>query len=221
MRRAPGERERLHRLLGEVVDDDGIGRGARMYRLHSAQHHLDCSERRFARLATSQLELPVLVTTRDGRRWWWYRDRFWWDDERLSARDIEALVLGADLETKKRAAELARARAAVLGEELAPAPEESLSPIVRFAVWCRDRGRCVDCRTSESLVYDQIVPFSKGGSRWSCERGAPLRALSRAPPPQRDQQTGRPRTNRGRRRTDVPRPAHQRGVRDSNPVPPP
>ncbi len=30
------KRERLHRLLGEVVDDDGIGRGARMYRLHSA-----------------------------------------------------------------------------------------------------------------------------------------------------------------------------------------
>ena len=140
------KRERLHRLLGEVVDDDGIGRGARMYRLHSAQH--------------------LLVTRRDGRRWWWYLDRFWWDDERLSARDIEALVLQADLGTRKRAAELVRARAAVLGEELAPAPEESLSPIVRFAVWCRDRGRCVDCRTSESLGYDQIVPFSKGGSRW-------------------------------------------------------
>ncbi len=176
------KRERLHRLLGEVVDDDGIGRGARMYRLHSAQHHLDCSERRFARLALSPLELPVLVTTRDGRRWWWYLDRFWWDDERLSARDIEALVLGADLGTRKRAAELARARAAVLGEELAPAPEESLSPIVRFAVWCRDRGRCVDCRTSESLGYDQIVPFSKGGSRWVANvelRCAPCRERRR------------------------------------------
>ena len=160
------KRERLHRRRAEIVDYDGIGRGARMYRLHSAQHHLDCSERRFARLATSQLELPILVTTRDGRRWWWYLDRFWWDDERLSARDIEALVLQADLGTRKRAAELVRARAAVLGEEPAPAPEESLSPIVRFAVWCRDRGRCVDCRTSESLGYDQIVPFSKGGSRW-------------------------------------------------------
>ena len=176
------KRERLHRLLGEVVDDDGIGRGARMYRLHSAQHHVDCSEGRFARLATSQLELPVLVTTRDGRRWWWYLDRFWWDDERLSARDIEALVLEADLGTRKRAAELARARAAVLGEELAPAPEESLSPIVRFAVWCRDRGRCVDCRTSESLGYDQIVPFSKGGSRWVANvelRCAPCRERRR------------------------------------------
>jgi hypothetical protein len=176
------KRERLHRLLGEVVDDDGIGRGARMYRLHSAQHHVDCSERRFARLATSQVELPVLVTTRDGRRWWWYLDRFWWDDERLSARDIEALVLEADLGTRKRAAELARARAAVLGEELAPAPEESFSPIVRFAVWCRDRGRCVDCRTSESLGYDQIVPFSKGGSRWVANvelRCAPCRERRR------------------------------------------
>ena len=176
------KRERLHRLLGEVVDDDGIGRGARMYRLHSAQHHLDCSERRFARLATSQLELPVLVTKRDGRRWWWYLDRFWWGDERLSARDIESLVLEADLGTRERAAELAHARAAVLGEELAPVPEESLSPIVRFAVWCRGVGRCVDCRTSESLGYDQIVPFSKGGSRWVANvelRCAPCRERRR------------------------------------------
>ena len=176
------KREGLERRRAEVVDHDGVGRGARMYRLHSAQHHLDCSERRFARLARSQLELPVLVTRRDGRRWWWYLDRFWWDDERLSARDIEALVLEGDLGTRKRAAELARVRAAVLGEELAPEPEESLSPIVRFAVWCRDRGRCVDCRTSETLGYDQIVPFSKGGSRWVANvelRCAPCRERRR------------------------------------------
>ena len=176
------KREGLERRRAEVVDYDGVGRGARMYRLHSAQHHLDCSERRFARLARSQLELPVLVTRRDGRRWWWYLDRFWWDDERLSARDIEALVLEGDLGTRKRAAELARVRAAVLGEELAPEPEESLSPIVRFAVWCRDRGRCVDCRTSETLGYDQIVPFSKGGSRWVANvelRCAPCRERRR------------------------------------------
>ncbi len=29
------------------------------------------------------VELPVLVTRKDGWRWWWYRDRFWWDDEGL------------------------------------------------------------------------------------------------------------------------------------------
>ena len=182
MRRAPGETR---------TPPSPAGRGSRRRRHRSRRKDVPPSlgpasprllRATFARLATSQLELPVLVTTRDGRRWWWYLDRFWWDDERLSARDIEALVLRADLGTRKRAAELVRARAAVLGEELAPAPEESLSPIVRFAVWCRDHGRCVDCRTNESLGYDQIVPFSKGGSRWVANvelRCAPCRERRR------------------------------------------
>ena len=158
------KRERLRLIRNESAD--GVGRGARMYRLHSAQHHLECSERRFARLATSQLDLPVLVTRRDGRRWWWYLDRFWWDDEGLSAHDIEARVLRAELGMRERAAEIASARAAILGEAPAPVPDETLSPIVRFAVWCRCHGRCVDCNASEGLGYDQIVPFSRGGSRW-------------------------------------------------------
>ena len=159
------QQERLRRRRREMLDFDGVGRSARMYRVHSAQHHLDCSERRFVRLATSQLEVPVLVMRRDGRRWWWYLDRFWWDDEGLSAREVEALVLDADLGTREQAAELARARAAILGEEPTAERDWTLSPIIRFAVWCRDRGRCVDCRGNESLEYDQIVPFSRGGSR--------------------------------------------------------
>ena len=40
--------------------------GAKVFRLHSAQHHLECSETRFARLASSQTDLPVLVAGRTG-----------------------------------------------------------------------------------------------------------------------------------------------------------
>ena len=138
-----------------------------MFRLHSARHHLDCSERRFARLASAQVDRPVLVANREGRHWWWYLDRFWWDDEGLSARNVATLVLRSDLQRQHQANELARVRASVLGHEPPPLREaEEVSPIVRFAVWCRDRGRCVDCRSTEDLEYEQIVPFSKGGLRW-------------------------------------------------------
>jgi polyhydroxyalkanoate synthesis regulator phasin len=141
-------RERLQRLRREVSVLDDSGRRAKVFRLHSARHHLECSERRFARLSTSQADRPVLVAKRDGRHWWWYLDRFWWDDEGLSPRDVAALV-GQQ----------------VLGLEPEPT-EDDVSHIVRFAVWCRDRGRCVDCRSSADLGYDQIIPFSKGGLRW-------------------------------------------------------
>jgi len=160
-------RVRLERAERDARLDDGEVRKARMFRLHSARHHLECSERRFARLASSQVERPVLVASREGRRWWWYRDRFWWDDEGLSATEVATLVLRTDLQRQQQADDLARVRASVLGHEPPPLREaEEVSPIVRFAVWCRDRGRCVDCRATEDLEYQQIVPFSKGGLRW-------------------------------------------------------
>ena len=159
-------RERVRRLREVVAGLDDADRCARVIRLHSAEHHIQCSEKRFARLARRQFVAPVLLTKRDGRRWWWYADRFWWADRGLSAREIEAYVLRADQLQSRRADEVARARAAILGEEQAPSRGETVSAVVRFAVRCRDRGRCVDCGTSDDVGYDQIVPYSKGGWRW-------------------------------------------------------
>jgi len=159
-------RARLERLERAASSDVERERRARIFRLHSARHYLEFSERRFVRLAALQFERPMLVAKRDGRRWWWYLDRFWWDDEGLSARDVAALVTRGDRERTDRAAEVARIRASLFGEVLPPDKEETFSPIVRFAVWCRDRGRCVDCRSLLDLEYVQIIPYSRGGSRW-------------------------------------------------------
>jgi hypothetical protein len=156
-------RERLRRL-----DENGVHttppRGSRVFRLHSADHHLECSERRFARLATSQAELPVLVERREGRSWWWYLDRFWWGDDGLAAREVRIFVLDADLGRKQRAEAMAQARTRVLGEAHQRRVDEAVSQVVRFTVWCRDRGRCVDCGTAEHLRFDEILPLANGAS---------------------------------------------------------
>jgi hypothetical protein len=138
--------------------------GAKVFRLHSAQHHLECSERRFVRLSGSQSDLPVLVARKDGRSWWWYADRFWWDEDGLPAPDVRTIVLDRDLRLEQRAAEIAEARATLFGEESRPAADAPVSAVVRFKVWCRDGGRCVDCSTAEGLVFDEILPAAEGGS---------------------------------------------------------
>ncbi|MGH3127416.1 MAG: hypothetical protein ACRDPX_05830, partial [Gaiellaceae bacterium] len=74
------------------------------------------------------------------RSWWWYRDRFWWDDEGLDPRDVRVFVLDADLSSREHAEALAEARATVLGDETRQPDTPETSPLIRFAVWCRDRG---------------------------------------------------------------------------------
>ncbi len=157
------KRQRLGGLEQRTEKLDAASR-AKLFRLHSAKHHLECSERRFARFARSQSELPILVGRQDGRRWWWFLDRFWWDDHGLSAEDVRTIVLEADLDRKQRAEALAKTRAAILGEHVVAAPLPPAAQVVRFAVWCRDKGRCADCGTSARVVFDRILPFDEGGS---------------------------------------------------------
>jgi hypothetical protein len=159
-------RERLRWLDPQVGLRERPPSGAKVFRLHSAQHHLECSERWFRRLATSQSDLPMLVAKKEGRRWWWFLDRFWWDEDGLQPRDVKLIVLEGDLHRKQQAESIARARARVLGEEAgAVASDPPVSPLVRFAVWCRDRGRCVDCGTSKDVVFDGILPRDEAVGR--------------------------------------------------------
>ena len=39
-----------------------------------------------------------------------------------------------------------------------------ISSDVKRAVWDRDEGMCVTCKSTTYLEYDHVIPFSKGGS---------------------------------------------------------
>lgn len=152
----------LDRRLSEL---EGSRAGTRLFRLHSERHHVECSERRFVVLATRQAHRPVRVVDRDGRRWWWYLGRFWWSDGGVEAGDLAMYVRRADARTSRQTDARRRARAAILGEPGAERePDAVFSQVVRLAVWCRDRGCCVDCGSSERVAFAWILRSESGGS---------------------------------------------------------
>jgi hypothetical protein len=159
-------REHAKKLDEQVRASEAARQRNTSYRLHSEHHHTTYSESQFARMSRSQQTRPVLVSTLGELSWWWYLDRFWWDDERLAAAQVRSVVLERDRQTVRHSEATEHARALAVGE-LYPAAEESreaVSHAVRTTVWTRDGGRCVDCGADEDLLFDVIVPVSRGGA---------------------------------------------------------
>jgi len=117
--------------------------------------------RALAGLDRLQLDRPVELIEAEGRHWWWFRDRFYWEDDQLCADDVMALVI--ERERRKRR-KLERAHAA-LRHDLDDAPRRAPIPRdLRLAVWRRDGARCVECGSDFDLQYDHVIPFSMGGA---------------------------------------------------------
>jgi 5-methylcytosine-specific restriction endonuclease McrA len=115
--------------------------------------------RALAVAAELQQRQPVPVLQHERRRWWWFKDRFYWEDEGLDAEDVYALLV--ERERRKRR-QLQRAHAN-LAQETAPR-REPLPRALRLTVWERDGGRCVECESDFELQFDHVIPVALGGA---------------------------------------------------------
>jgi len=158
------KRIRTEALEREAREPSGSGHRTTVYRLHSADHYLSWSEGQYEHLSGVQRTTPVWLTTRNGLRWWWYRDRFWWVDDRLRPGEIESMILTRDLSSESQREAFEHAQANVLGRNGAASAQDALPERVRREVWIRDRGRCVDCGVASSLAFDYVLPLAVGGS---------------------------------------------------------
>ena len=157
-------RRQLKALESELEQLEARRRSVVMFRLHSAQHYLDCSGDRFVELQAGQQTTPRLLLKDTGRQWWWYSDRFWWDDARLSARALAAAVREQDLMAALQRHLAGAARAGTL--DSGAFGDEAIPDSVRLSVWRNHRGCCADCGSEVDLRFISAAPPLDSSAGW-------------------------------------------------------
>ena len=146
-------RTRLEKLESDLRALEERQASVVSYRFHSEEHHLDCSEERFLALRRAQRTSPRKLLTGHGRQWWWYSDRFWWDESRLSTREFASAVREVDLMAALQRHVADAARTGSLEPINGGGSQRVIREQVRAAVWRRDGGRCVDCGSEDQLTF--------------------------------------------------------------------
>ena len=122
---------------------------------------LDFAPDEYEELEGLRATTPVAIWRDTARRLWWFRDGYYWDDDNLSAEDVELLVWDRQRRQDARLGRLRTIRARE--EEAGQARRERIPDEVRAFVWERDQGRCVRCGAEDELQFDHVIPVAKGG----------------------------------------------------------
>ena len=109
-----------------------------------------------------QRTAPVCWGSVGERAYWMFEDRFHWDNDGLSARQVHALLADRSSRDAGRI-QRAEARLAMGGAPLAPVRGVIPDDVKRF-VFSRDQGRCRHCASNVELQFDHVIPVSLGGA---------------------------------------------------------
>lgn len=117
----------------------------------------------FDGLQDRQLHRPAAITVVGGRKYWQFRNRFYWEDEGLSSDQVHALLVTRD-QRRQRQIENAQATVAMGNTPRTATVRKAVPDDVKQYIWARDEGRCRNCSAATELQFDHIIPLAKGGS---------------------------------------------------------
>lgn len=117
----------------------------------------------FQRRLDVQLRRPRLVATVNGKRYWHYKNRFYWETDVLRSEEVHALITTNE-QRKSLQIERAQATVAMGSQPRVSTARKRIPDDVKQYIWTRDAGQCQSCGSVAELQFDHIIPVSKGGS---------------------------------------------------------
>ena len=111
-----------------------------------------------------QKTYPQSLMTVKGRTYWHFQDRFYSENNGLTADQVQALLLTRQQREQRR---IDRAQA-IVSMGLQPQEQahrrDMIPDDVKQLVWMRDGGRCRNCGAQTELQFDHVIPVAMGGS---------------------------------------------------------
>jgi hypothetical protein len=121
------------------------------------------TEVEFAEIQGQQQSYPARIATVNGRTYWHFHDRFYWENDDLDADQVYALLVTRQQRDQRRI-ERAQAMVVMGMEPQDQARRRDVIPDdVKQMVWMRDGGRCRQCGAQVELQFDHIIPVAMGG----------------------------------------------------------
>jgi hypothetical protein len=108
-----------------------------------------------------QKDEPMSMLSDRRRTLWYVHDKFYWDDDGLTADDVKALVLQRERRLQQK---LNTAHSLMRAEAAGRPTRAPTTSDVRRMVYERDGGRCVECDSTFDLQYDHVLPVALGGA---------------------------------------------------------
>lgn len=140
------------------------GKGPAILQIGKNTYLLDkMSKEDFAELRQGQRQRPISVGRVSDRKYWYFQDKFYWDNDDLAADQVRALLVTRE---QRRIQQIERAQSTLAaGASPRNSPRrKSIPDDVKQYVWVRDEARCRSCGSTSELQFDHIIPVSMGGS---------------------------------------------------------
>jgi hypothetical protein len=115
----------------------------------------------FEAMCNGQQRVPVAVGQVGERTFWWFQNRFYWDNDGLAQQEVYALLVTRQQRERQRI-QMAQATVAI-GAAPRPASRATIPDDVKQFVFARDGGRCRQCGATNDLQFDHVISVALGG----------------------------------------------------------